>query len=98
MELGQSKKAQKDYHAYFKNNGILAIKFSPKHWKYDRWEVDDKGTLCVTTTLRKLKKAAIYSSKCGRFVKSSDTTYRWYNGDGQHRANFSLKGKGERLP
>ncbi len=103
QELDQGKKAGNDYHAYFKNDGVLAIKFSRKHWKYEKWEVDDKGTLCVTTIRRKLNKTTmctskLCTSKCGRFVKSSETTYRWYNGDGKHRANFTLQGKGDRLP
>ncbi len=95
QELDQRKKG---YHAFFQDDGTLAIKFSAKHWKYERWEVDDKGTLCLTTVARRVGKTTMYTSKCGRFIRSSDTAYRWYNGDGQHRANFILKGEGYRLP
>ena len=95
QELDQGRKG---YHAYFQDDGTLAIKFSPKHWKYERWQVDDKGTLCMTTIARRVGKTTMYTSKCGRFIRSSDTAYRWFNGDGQHRANFILKGNGERLP
>lgn len=95
QELDQCRKG---YHAYFQDDGTLAIKFSPKHWKYERWQVDDRGTLCVTTIARRVGKTTMYTSKCGRFVRNSETSYRWYNGDGQHRATFSFKGKGDRLP
>lgn len=98
VELVGAKKEQGDYHAYFQDDGIVTIKFSPKHWKYERWEVDDKGTLCMTTIAKKVGKTTLYTSKCGRFLRESATNYRWYNGDGQHRANFSLKGEGDRLP
>ncbi|MBU0681680.1 MAG: hypothetical protein KKD73_09680 [Proteobacteria bacterium] len=98
QELNQGKKAGKGYHVYFKDDGTLAIKFSRKHWKYEKWEVDEQGTLCVTTILRKVNKTTMCTSRCGRFVKSSETSYRWYNGDGHHRANFILKGQGDRLP
>ncbi len=98
QEVDQHKKVKHDYHAYFQKDGLLAIKFSRKHWKYEQWQVDEKGTLCVTTILRRCNKTTMYTSKCGRFVQSSETSYRWYNGDGQHRANFILKGEGDRLP
>ena len=98
QELTKSRKVANDYHAYFQDDGILVIKFSKKHWKYERWKVDDKGTLCMTTIARKVGKTTLYTSKCGRFVRSSDTAFRWYDGDGRYRANFNFKGKGDRLP
>ncbi|MEN8258891.1 MAG: hypothetical protein ABFS09_13610 [Thermodesulfobacteriota bacterium] len=97
VELARGNAAEKDYYAYFKKGGTLEIKFNPKHSKSGKWEVNKKGTLCITT-IRHKKNESIDQTRCGRLVKSSKSAYRWYDDRGKLRANFSLKGKGDRLP
>ncbi len=97
-EFARGNAAEKDYHGYFKKDGVLAIKFSPKHSKSGKWEVDDKGILCITTIRHKSNKTSINITQCGKLVKSSARAYRWYDDKGQQRANFTLQGKGDRLP
>lgn len=97
VELARGNKAEKDYYAYFKKDGTLEIKFNPKHSKSGKWEVDKKGNLCITT-IRHRQNESINITRCGKLVKSSKSAYRWYDDKGRLRANFSLRGKGDRLP
>ncbi len=97
VELARGHAAEKDYYAYFKKDGELAIKFNPKHSKSGKWKVDKKGVLCITADRHK-KNKSISQTRCGKLVKKSKSTYRWYDDKGELRANFSLKGKGDRLP
>jgi hypothetical protein len=96
-EVARGHAAQKDYDAYFNKGGILAIKFSPTHSKSGKWKVDDKGILCITTNRNK-KGKSISQTRCGMLVKSSKSAFRWYDDKGELRANFTLKGEGDRLP
>lgn len=97
-ELARGKAAEKEYHSYFKKDGVLAIKFSPRHSKSGKWEVDDKGILCITTIRHKSNKTSFNITKCGKLVKSSARVYRWYDDKGRLRANFTLQGQGNKLP
>jgi hypothetical protein len=97
VEHARDKKPKKDYHAYFKKDGILAIKFSAKHSKSGKWAMDNKGVLCITTNRHK-KRTTVQETKCGKLVKKNDSAYHWYDAKARQRATFSLKGKGNRLP
>ncbi len=97
VEHARDNKPKKDYHAYFKKDGVLAIKFSARHSKSGKWTMDNRGVLCITTTRHK-NKTSIQETRCGKLVKKSASTYLWYDGKARQRATFSLRGKGNRLP
>lgn len=98
VEDSRDRKSTKKYYAYFKKNGSVAIKFSAKHSKGGKWQVDDKSILCMTTLRHKSNKTSVHETKCGKLVKKSDRFYRWYDGKAKPRAAFTLTGKGNRLP
>ncbi len=97
VEHARKNKSQQDYHAFFKKDGTLAIKFTPRHSKSGKWKMDDKGNLCITRTVHK-PKTSLQETKCGKFVKKNDSVFYWYDDKSRHRATFTLKGKGNRLP
>lgn len=97
VEAARGKAVEKKYHAYFRGDGTMTMKYNPSHSKSVKWQVPQADTLCITAR-REKQTGSDYITRCGRLRKEGETSWRWDDDKGERRAVFRLLGRGDRLP
>lgn len=97
VEAARGKAVEKRYHAYFKGDGTMIMKYNPSHSKSVKWQVPQADTLCITAR-REKQTGSDYITRCGRLRKEGESRWRWDDDRGEQRADFRLLGRGDRLP